>query len=103
MGRLKLNPDPTFKEKVEIHVPGAKPEKVEFTFKYRTRDELAALMEELDKIDDVKLIMKLANAWELEDDFTEENVKQLAQSYLSAPKAILETYLGALTGVRAKN
>jgi hypothetical protein len=103
MGKLKLNPDPTFREKVEIHVPGGKPEPVIFTFKYRTRDEVQDFLKELEGMDDVAMIMAIAKGWELDDEFNRDNVNQLVQSFIAAPKAILERYLQALTGTRAKN
>lgn len=103
MAKLKLQPEPIFKEKVGIHVPGSVPSRVEFTFKHRTRDEIQKLLEQLGEMDDTAMIMAVASGWDLVDDFTEANVAELAQSYVAAPKEIFETYLRALTGAREKN
>lgn len=104
MAKLKLNPNPTFKAKVEIPVPGEAPVKVEFTFKHRTREEVQQLLEKLDETEhDVELVMKVASGWELLDDFNAENVRLLVDNYIASPKAIFEAYLQALTGARSKN
>lgn len=104
MAKLKLQPDPTFKAKVEIAVPGATPASVVFTFKHRTRQEMERFLPSVTQMeDDAQLIMAVATGWELADDFTEENVKALADSYISAPAAIFEAYLKELTGARSKN
>lgn len=104
MAKLKLVPDPTFKAKVEIAVPGATPAGVVFTFKHRSRQEMDRFLKQVsDMNDDVEMVMALAVGWELADDFTEENVRALVDSYISAPAAIFETYLKELTGNRSKN
>lgn len=104
MAKLKLQPDPSFKAKVAISVPGAEPANVVFTFKHRTRQEMDRFLKSVsDMADDVEMVMALATGWELADDFTEENVRTLVDSYISAPAAIFEAYLAQLTGNRAKN
>ncbi|NWD74838.1 hypothetical protein HX890_12060 [Pseudomonas gingeri] len=46
MAKIKIAQNPTFKASVLIPVVGCEPEKIEFTFKYRDREELAALFDE---------------------------------------------------------
>ena len=48
MPKFTLNPAPTFKAKVDIPVPGGKVEKVEFTFRHRTREEFQRWLEDID-------------------------------------------------------
>lgn len=104
MAKLKLQPDPTFKAKVEISVPGAAPASVVFTFKHRSRQEMDRFLKSVsDMKDDVEMVMALATGWELADDFNEENVKALVDSYISAPASIFEVYIKELTGARSKN
>jgi hypothetical protein len=104
MAKLKLQPDPTFKAKVAIVVPGAEPSNVVFTFKHRSRQEMDRFLKAVsDMKDDVEMVMALATGWDLADDFTEENVRTLVDSYISAPAAIFEAYLSELTGNRRKN
>ncbi len=104
MAKLKLQPDPTFKAKVEISVPGGTPAKVEFTFKHRTRQEMDRFLKSVsDMKDDPEMILALATGWELADEFNEENVRTLCDSYISAPAAIFDAYLQELAGNRRKN
>lgn len=106
MAKIKLQPDPTFKAKADIAVPGGVPVGVTFTFKYRTRQEMERFLKSANENefdDDVKLIMAMVTGWELADDFTEENVRTLVDSYISAPVSIFEAYCRELTGVRSKN
>ncbi len=49
------------------------------------------------------LILKIANKWDLEDEFTEPVLVQLCDLYSSAPEAVFKAYGEALTGARAKN
>lgn len=104
MAKLKLQPDPTFKAKVEIAVPGAAPASVVFTFKHRTKDEVERLVKEVATMEsDHQVVMAVAVDWELSDTFNDENVKTLIANYISAPAQIFETYLQELSGNRRKN
>ena len=103
MAKLKLQPDPTFSAKVAIPVPGSDPVEVEFTFRHRGRKELASFAESMKDSGDADLIMSLATGWELEDEFTAENVGLLVENYYGAPNAVWTTYLDALTKAKDKN
>lgn len=103
MGTLKLKPDPTFKAKVAIAVPGGADAQVEFTFKHRTREELIKYLQECEGRVYEDTVMECAVGWELEDAFTRENVSLLLQNYMTAGKAIHETYQDELLKARTKN
>lgn len=103
MARLKLNPEPTFKAKVGIPVPGGRPADVQFTFKHRTRDEVIDWLDGSREASDVQSVMDCAIAWDLDDEFTAENVERLCNNYTGAGMAIVGTYLDELRGARAKN
>lgn len=114
MGRLTLNPNPTFNAKVEIPVAGDTPAKVEFTFKHRTRSQVDSFLKETyrdqpeqgnvdSNVADVDLILSMATGWDLAETFNRENVELLVQMHIAAPAAIFEAYLAALTGARRKN
>lgn len=104
MARLKLHPDPTFKAKVAISVAGAGPAHVEFTFKHRTRQEMDRFLESVkDMTDDVEMILAMTSGWDLSDEFSEQNVRQLVDGYIQAPAAIFDVYLQELSGNRRKN
>ncbi|MDQ0082944.1 phage gp29-like protein [Variovorax boronicumulans] len=103
MAKLKLNPEPTFPAKVEIHVPGKEPAEIEFTFKHRDREELKDFAEAMKQMEDVDIILNLATAWDLTDPFSKESVEVLVKKYYTAPKATFDTYLRELTGAKEKN
>ena len=107
MAKLTLNPAPTFKAKVAIPVAGGTPVDVEFTFKHRTRKQLADQMAELqkaqDSTDDVTVIMSAVEGWELDDDFNAANVERLLQNYHGAGPEIMRTYGLQLMGARLGN
>lgn len=104
MAKFKLTPNPTFKTKVGIPVPGVSdPVEVEFTFKYRTRSEVMEWSEAIKSKQDHEIIFDCVTAWELTDDYTEENIKRLCDNYPTAGAEIAVAYLRELAGVRTKN
>jgi hypothetical protein len=103
MAKLRLTPDPTFKAKVGIPVPGKPVTPVEFTFRWRTATEVETWWEEVKERPLVELIPTMATAWELDDEFNDENIARLCSVYLGAADAIFKTYLDELRGARAKN
>jgi hypothetical protein len=103
MARLKLNPSPTFKADVMIPVPGDKPAPVKFTFKHRTKEQASEFVSEEEREIDAAAVMEMAEGWDLEDDFTAENVGRLLENYIGAAAAIFITYIRELRGAREKN
>lgn len=104
MAKFQLSASPTFQAKVDIHIPGGKPTPVVFTFKGRTRSEMLAFLEQIPKMkDDVEFIMSMTSGWDLEESFTAENVKQLAEVFINSPTAIFDVYREEITGQRLKN
>lgn len=49
------------------------------------------------------LILKIANKWDLEDEFTEPSLVQMCDLYPNAPEAIFKAYSEALSGARLGN
>ena len=103
MAKFTLNPAPTFKAKVDIPVPGGKVEKVEFTFRHRTREEFQRWLEDIDGKDGHVVVLEAASGWELEEPFDEEHVKELLSNYIGSLPAVMETYIRELSGQREKN
>lgn len=104
MARFKLNPDPTFKAKVGIPIPSTDAfEDVIFEFKYRNRDDAIAWWESVKEKPVAEAMASMLAGWELDDEFTPENVALLCNNYTGAYPATLEKYLKELTGARAKN
>lgn len=102
MAKLTLKPDPTFKAKVGIPVPGSdEPAEVEFVFKHRTRDELDKWMSETGE--DLQKVLEMASGWDLPDKFTDANVQKLLQNYFGAASAIVTGYLSELLKAKTGN
>jgi hypothetical protein len=101
--KFSLVPNPTFKAKVAIPVPGASAELVEFTFKGRTREQFKTFIDGLKDREDVEVVMDIASGWELDDAFDKKNVEELCENYLGAARSIIEKYLHELTQARLGN
>jgi hypothetical protein len=103
MAKLKLKPDPTFKRKVGITTHDGKVVEVEFTFRHRSRDAAKLLEEEVKGKSDAEIILLVATGWELEDEFTADNLAVLSDNYVAASTEIFMEYLRALNGARLGN
>jgi len=104
MAKFKLQPDPTFKAKVKIPVAGeSKASEVEFTFKFRGRDELTALLERNKTQGRVATVMEMAVGWELSDEFNEDNIRLLDETYIGALDRVADTYWEEHTKALEKN
>lgn len=103
MAKFKLKPDPTFKRKVGLTTHDGKVVEVEFTFMHRTREGVKKLEDEIKGLDDVAVIQLVATGWELEDEFTADNLRTLADNYLSASVEVFHEYVRALNGARLGN
>lgn len=103
MAKLVLQPDPTFQAKVEIVRPGVEPGEVVFTFKHRTRAEMLKLFKDVQGMDMVQMLLAIASAWDLADEFNEANLRVFADNFVPGPDAVFETYVRELQGTRTKN
>lgn len=104
MATFSLVPEPTFKAKVAIPIPGKKPQNIEFTFKWRDGDALKEFVDALGNFDtDTDAAMEFATGWDLADAFSRENVEKLIKNYPGAAKALVTTYLGENAGARLGN
>ena len=103
MARLTLNPAPTFKATVDICRPGLDTEKIEITFKHRTRDQMDEFIKQMEGMSIEDQVMAVASGWDLVDQFSLENVQLLAQNYITAPMAIRDKYISELIKAKEKN
>lgn len=104
MASFSLVPEPTFKAKVDIPVPGKKPQKLEFTFQWRSMDEFRAFMDSLGNYDsDTDAVMDLVTGWELSDAFSRENVEKMVKNYIGSARAIINVYIEENAGARLGN
>lgn len=119
--KVMLQPEPTFKASVQIHVPGQGPTEMEWTFVYRSQKELQRLSQKWNSVanaedkakqDDLRTIaaknaiaavMDLAKGWELDEPFNRKNVELFFDHYPTAWIRILEKYFDEVYGARRKN
>lgn len=101
--KFKLEASPTFKAKVSIPVPGGKAEKVEFTFRHRTRKEFLAWLSTIENKEDPDIVLDVASGWELEDPFDREHIEKMCENFMGSAKAVLDVYLAENAGARLGN
>lgn len=126
MAKLKIAENPTFTADVEIPRVGGTSIKVSFTFKYRDREELAALFDrwqadtqarlkaigedatlaavtaaEVDQ--QVSQLLEVVEAWGFDDPFDEDSVRSLVLSIRDAANAVLNAYGAAYQDARRGN
>lgn len=103
---LKLQPSPTFKAKVSIHVPGEPDAVTTWVFRYMTAKELAEFStgDAAKGRSDLDTVMAIAAGWEdIDAPFTRENVEALFDRYHSAGRSVVDRWLSELTGARLGN
>ena len=103
MAKLSLVPNPTFTAKVAIPQAGGDSVEVEFTFKHRTKTELAEFVKGRAEKSDVESFMDMVCGWELADAFNEANAATLLEGYIGAALSTYQTYIDELVKHKAKN
>ena len=126
MAKFKIAQAPTFLGAVMIPVVGQEPVRVEFTFKYRNRIELAALFDEwnqrrkdgqerfgenptvseiiaVDTENQMRQIKDLVVGWEFDDKFDDESIKALVTSCHGTTEAVVDAYQAAFAKARTGN
>lgn len=102
---FKLQPNPTFKAKVPITIPGqAAPALVVMEFKHYTRDGVKGYFENLPGKHDAEVLADIVVGWtDVEEAFSREALARLLDNYPSAATAIFETFRNELFKAREKN
>lgn len=124
MAKFSLASAPkTFKRIVTITLLDDSTADIELTFKYKTRSEYAKLLDEVmkaEKSDETKaetavdifkrlgagtaeFLMKIVEAWDLDDEFNKSNVADLIDKFPAAANEITETYRIAILEGKSKN
>ncbi|MEM5384138.1 phage tail assembly chaperone [Paraburkholderia phymatum] len=126
MAKIKLGARPTnFKHVVKFPMLDGSEAAIEVTYKYRTRKEFGAFIDEVfaaskeerpaeDEFSWAALMEKTGSAnadyvmqavegWNLDEPFTRENVQQLADELPAAITAIMDSYRNAITQGRLGN
>lgn len=101
---FKLKPNPTFWAKVEIPVPGADPDTIQFEFRHKTRDEALRFTETLLTRPVLDQLTEIVVNWSGADgEYTTEALGRLTRDFIAAPDRIMQVYLDELRGARRKN
>lgn len=95
-----LGTGPTFELTVDIPRPGHEPARIRFAFRYRGRAELHELTARLEKLEDSRAVGEVITGWDLEDEFTAQNIRALCETLPGAGYAIVQAYLDASFGTR---
>lgn len=103
MAKLKLIANPVFKSKVGIPVAGGDPVDVVMTFKHKTKDELDEFIKTRSGKEDAESFLEIVSGWDLDDEFTPENVETLLQNYIGTALATYRVYVEQLVQAKAKN
>lgn len=103
MAKLSLNPNPTFQASVDMPLHGGGVSAVLFTFKHKSRTEFLAWRENLAGKRDADVIADLVTAWDLDDEYTPENVDRLLEGYGGASQAIVAAYVSEILQAKRKN
>jgi len=98
---LKLQPDPTFRAKVGIPVPGGATTEIEVECKHLTKDVLEPKLKELT---DDQFAAEVVVGWSgVDEAFSAEGLAFLLNRYSGAAREIVLAYLRELTGARSGN
>lgn len=126
MAKITLGKRPTnFKHTVKFKLLDGTEASIEIVYKYRTRKEFGAFIDEVaaaskqdrpadDELSWAKVmeqtgssnaeyVMQAVEGWNLDESFTIENVQQLADELPAAIAAIMDTYRNAITQGRLGN
>ncbi|WP_250501972.1 phage tail assembly chaperone [Caballeronia sp. AZ7_KS35] len=126
MPKIKLGQRPqSFKRVVKFKMLDGAEASIEVSYKYRTRTEFGAFIDEIaaaakaerpegddfsvaaiwEKIGsgNADYIMQAVDGWNLDEEFTRENVQQLADELPAAVIAIIDSYRDAITQGRLGN
>jgi hypothetical protein len=103
MAKFSLAVKPTFKAKIQMPVHGGDSVELEFEFKHRTRDQLAAWGKTMAKMTDLEMLEDILVGWNIEDPFNRESLELLIQNFYGAPMVLLVAYHDELKQARQKN
>jgi hypothetical protein len=120
---------PSFKKKITVALPEGVDGEITVTYKYRTRSEFGAFVDEVFKTaaitpkdnsdNEIKFslaealakttevnadyLMKIMDGWDLSSDFTRDNVAQLCDELPGVALAIIDNYRQAISEGRLGN
>ena len=101
--KLKLQPSPTFTCTVESPVPGAESVPVVFEFKHYSVSGIEEFWQEAMGRPDLESAALLVVGWDLEDEFTADNLHSLLNNYPGSAVALINAYSTELWRARRGN
>lgn len=132
MTEVRFQPEPTFEAPVPIYVPGKGDLQLRWTFKYRDSSEVGSFVRDwlhvpergetksksskrrteaqdstkpMPKVttDPIGYVMAFAVGWELDEEFSKENLSAFFLRYPQAALDVARIYYAELSGARRKN
>lgn len=100
---LKLQPNPTFRAKVGIPLPGGETSTVELEFRHMDRDALKSFLAEKARPDEDTLMAILTGWSEIDAPFNAESVKTLCKQYLAFARVVSQAWVDELSAHRLGN
>lgn len=101
--KLKLQPNPTFKCKVEIPVPGGESVPAVFEFKHYSVSGVEEFWKEAAGKPDLDIAASLVVGWDLEDEFSADNLQTLLNNYPGSAAALINAHTAELFRARQGN
>ena len=102
---FKLNPNPTFKARVEISTPGsATPASIEIEWKHLSRTGIKRFFEGLTDKTDAEALGQIIVGWSgIDAEYCPENLALLLDNYPAASVELFDAYRRELMEARRKN
>ena len=100
--KLSLAALPDFKLPVKFKLANNQDVEVIFTVKHKKTSELHELLSKED-LSTKELIMAIASDWDLEEEYSEDNVNEFCDLFPASTVALTTAYMQALAGQRVKN
>lgn len=100
--KLSLSALPDFKLPVKFKLANDQDVEVIFTVKHKKTSELQQLLNK-EGLSTKELIMAIASDWDLEEEYSEDNVNEFSDLFPASTVALTTAYMQALAGQRVKN
>ena len=102
---FKLQPNPTFKARAPINIPGkSKPEEIEIEFKHMSREQVKEFFEAVTGKTDAEAIGEIVVGWSgVDAPYSADALATLLDNFPSAAASIFETFRTELFEARRKN
>lgn len=105
MAKLRIRKLENFPLPITVTLPDGTEEKIVFTVKHKKAKEVGEMFqsEPENRPDDIEFLKQFAVAWDLDEEFNDENIKEALELFPQIIVAFTYGYMQALTGNRAKN